>query len=130
MLHKWLPLLAAAGFLALWAGLAFLPIDSRSVPGCQVRNWTGLHCPGCGGTRAARHLAKGRIAAAAGHNVLIFPIVAAMIWGLVAFAANSWAGKRWWTPQRITFAMALWAGTMVVVFTIVRNLDLGSFLRP
>jgi hypothetical protein len=130
MRRPWLPLLAALGVIAGWAVLAYVPAERVPTPKCQLRSWTGLLCPGCGGTRAARHLAKGNVRAAARCNVLMFPIAGAVLWGLVAFAANSWAGKRWWTPERITLRLALWAGVILVLFTITRNLEFASFLRP
>jgi hypothetical protein len=41
-------------------------------PGCWFRRLTGLPCPTCGATRSALSLAHGELAAAWGHNPLIF----------------------------------------------------------
>lgn len=50
-------------------------------PGCTFRRITGIACPGCGGTRAARALLHGDIMGAVQHNLLL-PI------GIAAFLAE------------------------------------------
>lgn len=130
MMRRWIPLLLAALFLGFWLVMAFVPAGAIRTPGCQVRKWTGLHCPGCGGTRAARHVAQGRIVQAARSNVLIYPVTAALLWAVIAVGANEWADKRWWTPEKITGRMAKWFLVALVVFTLVRNLEFAWFLRP
>jgi hypothetical protein len=49
---------------------------------------------------------------------------------MVALAANRWAGKQWWTPERITGRVAVWLLLILAIFTLVRNLEFGWFLRP
>jgi hypothetical protein len=56
--------LAASCFLWLNLGMPW--------PGCWVRRLTGLPCPTCGATRCAMSLVHGDLAAAWGHNPLIF----------------------------------------------------------
>jgi hypothetical protein len=130
MIRRCIPLLLAVLFAGFWAVMAFVPADSIRTPGCQVRKWTGVNCPGCGGTRAARHLVQGRFRKAARSNVFIYPVTAAVLWGMVALIANRWAGKHWWTPERISGRVAIWLLLILAVFTLVRNLEFGWFLRP
>jgi len=71
--------LAAAGLLLLGITLVAL-IDPRgpiSLPGlpCGFRTVSGLPCPFCGGTRAARALLNGNLARAADLNPLAYPAV-------------------------------------------------------
>ena len=130
MLRRLLPILAAVGVVALWAVLAYVPPDRLGTPDCQIRSLTGFHCPGCGGTRAARHLSRGEVSDAVQANLLVLPIVAITLWGLLAIAGYQWAGKRWWTSEKVSLRVALAAGVLVIVFTVLRNLDVGAFLRP
>jgi hypothetical protein len=66
--------LALAGACGLLLALALLyrtpPEQSRFAPPCMFHKLTGLHCPGCGATRAAYALLHGRPAEAVRKNVL------------------------------------------------------------
>src|SRR6186997_1506412 len=66
--------LALAGACGLLLALAVLywnpPEQSRFAPPCMFHKLTGLHCPGCGATRAAYALLHGHPADAARKNVL------------------------------------------------------------
>jgi hypothetical protein len=97
-------------------------------PACPFRVLTGLWCPGCGGLRCAHALVHGDLATALGANAL----------AVVGFAACAvlWTG---WTVRSVQgrpFTVRLrpvhrWAvATLIVVFTIVRNLPLGGWLHP
>lgn len=130
MRRSWLPVLCAVGFLGFWVVMAVVPAKSLPTPGCTIRKWTGVHCPGCGGTRAARHLVHGRPLKAARSNVLIYPFAMAALWGVVAMMANAYGGRRWWTPVRISARAAMWLLLVAAVFTLIRNLEWGWFLRP
>ena len=129
-MRRWFPAVLAIAFVAVWAVLALVPSTVVRGPGCQVREVTGIHCPGCGGTRAARHLARGEWRGAARDNLLIYPLAAMALWGVVAVAANRWGGRRWWTPDRVTFWMGVGFAVVALLFTILRNTAWGWFLRP
>src|SRR5437868_4607634 len=71
------------------AGMAVLfffdPTGSagRFFPKCYLHEWTGLHCPGCGATRALHHLAHGRILTALRFNPLVIFIgIPMIVWSL------------------------------------------------
>ncbi len=58
----------------------------RSFPGCVFRHYTGLLCPGCGGTRAAVCLAQGRIwQAFLYHPFVVYVAAAYAIFMLLCF---------------------------------------------
>src|SRR5262249_36109484 len=50
------------------------PTDDSFYPKCQLHSLTGLHCPGCGTTRAVYSLLNGRFEQAMAYNVLV-PII-------------------------------------------------------
>ena len=113
---------AAAGIIVLLGALAILPPlqqGSFKIPGCFFHKMTGLPCPLCGGTRAARALLHGDIPRALALNPLSLIAVAALIAaaGILAWeavrgrAATDWAGffqrARWWFPFLLV-ALFLW----------------------
>lgn len=55
----------------------FPPGTSAFYPACPFYRWTGLLCPGCGGTRAVAALAHGHLAEAVRWNGLIVALLAA-----------------------------------------------------
>ena len=64
------------GTVAVAAGvLLFDPFGDHAI-GCPVLELTGLHCPGCGATRAIWLLLHGDVAGAVGHNALLLPALA------------------------------------------------------
>jgi len=122
---------AAAGAVA-GAALLLRLRDPRS-PGsyglCPFETVTGWSCPACGSLRAIHHLASGQVVEAASSNVLLVAMVpvAALIWASWALAA--WRGQRpsgrWraWLPTPVLL-------TVLVAFTLIRNLTVGAELAP
>ena len=98
-----IPLLAALGLL-LGAVAA-----AGWGPGCPVRSWTGLKCPGCGSGRAMAALMGGDLPGAFYWNALLFPLVALLL------AAGLRKGSRWWGRWAVL-------GLMVLAFGVLRNL--------
>lgn len=71
------PFACALAFLS--AGVAFFLLSDEIpwwFPRCQLNQATGLHCPGCGSTRALASLAAGDFAAAIRFNVLLILFLA------------------------------------------------------
>lgn len=119
--RRWFALaLAPTGALGLWLLRGFDPSSPHSMfPPCVFHLLTGLHCPGCGLTRALHALAHGDIARAwAMHPLLLLalPAVVAMIgqwlWGRTVLPA--WA-NRWLHDGRVWIALLL-------LFGVLRNL--------
>jgi hypothetical protein len=112
---------------AIVAGVALnrvFPLLSSFLPLCSVRRWTGLLCPGCGGTRCARHLLQADVSGALAMNPLVVLLaLLAGAWLLHAVVAE-WRGKRAFVPSA-------WMGWsllgLVVVFTVARNIPSWPF---
>jgi hypothetical protein len=108
--------LAAAGALWLWA---VDPAESSFYPRCALHWLTGLHCPGCGSTRAAHALLHGNLTDALCFNALLVigtPLAA------IAVAWHSRQAERWSCPA--ISGRAILAG--LLLFTLARN-ELNRF---
>ena len=120
-------LLAILLIAALGAGwlLRFPPGQYGFYPRCPVYAWTGLLCPGCGGTRALAALLRGQVGEAFGWNALVTvgALLAPPCWALYAAAARLW-------PHRISRAtldqwqqpVAAVGLAVAMLFTLGRNL--------
>lgn len=115
------PSLLILGLLiARWDG-------ARYLPPCLLHKWTGLHCPGCGGTRAFRALSHGDLVTAIGMN----PFAVALMFAVALITLRiSWEAvfpeKRW---PRLAISDR-WAWLIVVVmllFAVLRNLPWWPF---
>ncbi|MBO7516032.1 MAG: DUF2752 domain-containing protein [Lachnospiraceae bacterium] len=82
----------AVPLIVLWVAFAagFPEAAAKIYPGCPVLRWTGLYCPGCGGTHALKALAHGQIAKSLHFHPLVLPtvvftavyLVAQLLWKL------------------------------------------------
>lgn len=94
--------LVGAALLLVLALLPLLPTSSGSwnPTTCAIHAMTGLPCPLCGGTRAAKALMHGDVATALRLNALALPAVGLI--GLIGLVLVSEAirGRPWtdWTP--------------------------------
>lgn len=122
-----------AGVLALVVGAfgyvgAVDPNQPGHYPLCPLLRFTGLYCPGCGGLRSAHAVAHGDIAAALGSNALAVAGygVFAVLWAV--WAVRAWRGR----PMSIAAKPAVWwgIGAVLLIFSVVRNLPIGSALAP
>lgn len=90
-------------------------------PPCFFRTLTGLHCPGCGGTRMVAALLAGDLLAALRYNPLFLLGGAALAGGLVWFILRTF--RRGWQPLRLSTKSAWWllVPAAILLFTVVRN---------
>lgn len=61
----------------------YAPQEHSFYPKCMLHQWTGLHCPGCGGTRACAALVHGQLWQAIRFNPLLIlggPLIMIGIW--------------------------------------------------
>ena len=111
----------------LMAGLVLgLTADywTKLVPECFIYKTTGFYCPGCGGTRAAVFLLKGRIFTSFKYNpgVIILAVIIGL--GLVEKIFNK---------KILPRALAFWVVLIIVLFGyyILRNFTWSlSALQP
>jgi hypothetical protein len=102
---------------------AFLHAHKGFLPPCLLHATTGMHCPGCGSTRAVLALLEGEWVRAARNNVLLacaFPFLVG--WGVLRLTGRTLRPAKPW------FIIAL-AG-LVVTYWILRNLPAFSWLAP
>ncbi|QOV38985.1 DUF2752 domain-containing protein [Streptomyces ferrugineus] len=127
-------LAAPAGVLAAVVGAfayvgAVDPNEPGHYPACPLLQYTGIYCPGCGGLRSAHAVVHGDFPAALQGNALAVAGYAlfAVVW--TVWVVRAVRGRR---PPRIDLGpVHLWtAGTLLLVFTVVRNLPFGGWLHP
>jgi hypothetical protein len=113
-----------AGGLLLWLLHAVEPRGQFFYPRCHFHQITGLHCPGCGATRALHHLSHARFGDALRSNALLVGLLPGLAW---------WGWRAGWlTGTKRSSASVrpawLWAGFGVLVaFFIVRNIPYPPF---
>lgn len=74
---------ACCGLLLIVLLWRYEPAETSWFPKCVFYQWTGIHCPGCGGTRAVSALLHGDIYRAVRMNPLLVlggPVIALLIW--------------------------------------------------
>jgi hypothetical protein len=119
-------LLGLAGACAIL--FFFKPGQHWFYPVCHFHTLTGLHCPGCGSSRALHELLHGNLLAALRLNALLVLCLA----GLAGLGARFVRARL--RRQRATFSVRggwLWAFLCAaVVFTLLRNLPAFAWLAP
>lgn len=124
------PVLTIGGLALATAALRLRdPHDSGSWGICPTAA-LGFACPGCGGLRAVNDLTHLDVAAAASSNLALVVALPFVVLGLLVWAVDRWRGRRrradWVLRQRIAFGVL----ALLTVFTVLRNLPLGSSLAP
>lgn len=84
------------------------------LPECFIHKMTGLYCPGCGGTRAAICLLKGRMWTAFKYNPGVVILAAVIGLGLIEKIFNK---------KILPRALVFWVVLIIVLFSyyILRN---------
>ena len=123
---SWLPplaVLAAAALILLWW------FDPRQavVPLCAFRHATGLHCPGCGATRATHDLLHGRLLAALQDNALWILSLPLVFYTVACETRREiWGRALWGDPLRKPRLIALFVAA-ALIFGVLRNLPCAPF---
>ncbi|MEV7730736.1 DUF2752 domain-containing protein [Streptomyces sp. NPDC088921] len=121
------------GILAAVAGaFAYVGTVDPNQPGhypvCPLYRITGLYCPGCGGLRSAHAFIHGDFLAALQDNAMavVGYLGFAVLW--TVWVVRAARGR----PLRLALGpVHLWTlGTLLLVFTVVRNLPFGGWLHP
>ncbi|CCK30783.1 hypothetical protein BN159_6404 [Streptomyces davaonensis JCM 4913] len=104
------------------------PNEPGHYPACPLLQLTGLYCPGCGGLRSAHAFVHGDLAAALQNNApaVLGYLAFAVLW--TVWVVRTARGR----PMRLDPGpVHLWTlGTLLLVFTVVRNLPFGGWLHP
>ena len=114
------------------AGGAFVltvvpPGNDTFYPRCQLHSLTGLHCPGCGTTRALHSILNGRIEQALAYNALAFIVLPVVGWSL-AQSVWSWNAGRYQHQRERWAVIGLWMLVVaMVLFGVLRNLPWYPF---
>ena len=99
----------------------FPPGEYDFYPRCMLQSWTGLYCPGCGGTRCIGALVRADLPQAMAYNALL---VVLLPFGAVMSFAMAY---RDWTGRRLLPRMPQWAITtlvwLIILFGVLRNVD-------
>jgi hypothetical protein len=118
---------AAAVVVVLYAAD---PAVSGVYPPCMFHALTGLHCPGCGATRAAHRLLHGDVAGALRMNVLFVLALPALGYEALRRAVARRGGRPLPAPPT---RWVVWGGIgLILLFGVVRNLPFGfcRYLAP
>jgi hypothetical protein len=101
-------------------------------PPCPLHAATGLHCPGCGGTRALHALAHGDLLAAARQNLLLVILLPILTAALIRPSLHWLHGLPFLSPHSSRHLRFLTIATLIALtlFTILRNLPQTNFLAP
>lgn len=121
-----LPTVAALGFAALILGMTRL-LGQQGAK-CFIHQSTGLHCPGCGGTRCAHDLTAGNWLDALNHHALL--TIGAFLFGclsLYLIVRITILGKP--APKLPNIpSSSIWLGVgLIALFTILRNIPAWPF---
>ena len=88
---------------------------ANRLPKCLFHEWTGLYCPGCGGTRALYALLHGNLKTSLHNNLLLIPA------GLTAAALLVKPQIVLRRPVAVTIIV------IVVGFAVLRNIPCAPF---
>lgn len=90
----------------------------------------GIWCPACGGLRAVNDLTHGDLLAAASSNLAFIVALPFVVAGLAVWTLDRWRGVHRELPMGVVRPAAYAALTLLAVFTVLRNLPIGSWLAP
>lgn len=116
------------GFLLVIVAITFS--SSWLGRGCVIRSHTGILCPGCGGTRAARHLLKGQWVEVAKENLLIYLVLAAVLLQIGVIIARLKRGLPLRGPLQLTRREMVILLILISLFTVVRNIPVFPLPGP
>lgn len=104
-----------AGVAGLWVLREYAPTDQSFFPKCVLHQWTGLHCPGCGSTRACHALLHGRWTDAVRFNPMLIiggPIIAGVL-----FVKS----RRERAGQAVMWRTSVTLATIILIYFVARN---------
>ena len=122
-----LPIMVILSFMGWWL-YSHPPSDSSLFPACMLHSLTGLHCPGCGGTRCVHALLHLRFVEALRMNA---PAALALPFFALTVVRTWWLWLRG-LPDFSFFQPRAWHAWVVVAclvaFSVLRNLPWEPFV--
>ncbi len=117
-------LLVITGAAVCLIARAVWPAVPVKLPACAVREVTGLHCPGCGGTRCVTRLLQGDWSGAWSGNPLIVTLLGLGIAWSGMGMVREWSGR----SMPVFPGWAAWTlVAAVLLFAVLRNLPWWPF---
>ena len=117
--------LAAVGFVTVFHFLD--PTQFSLFPRCWLHSSTGLHCPGCGGQRAAHALLNGDVASALRFNLMLMVALPIGLW----FGGKEIHRRVRRLPPRLPRRESmrnLWIFLVfLILFSVLRNIPVAPF---
>lgn len=90
---------------------------------CNIKKWTGLNCPGCGGQRAISAILNGEFKQAFHYNQLIYIYLIVMIYVYI-FYIEKYLVKDEQIANRLVVSnkFAFYFLLVIILFMIIRNI--------
>lgn len=106
----------------------FVMLTDIKIP-CVFSRVTGLYCPGCGVSRMCISIIQLDFKAAFGYNQLVFCLLPFFVYeGVCSAVKYIKTGSRYLGKEyRIVWTIIL---CLLIIFGILRNIDMFSYLRP
>lgn len=121
-------MLGAAGAAGVATVALVDPNGASPYPTCPFLAVTGWWCPGCGTLRAVHALTRGDVAAAVDLNVLAVAVLPLLVLAWATWLRSTLGGGM--TGRDLPRWVAPVVAVVVPLFTLVRNLPVGSALAP
>jgi hypothetical protein len=90
----------------------------------------GFWCPGCGGLRSVNNLTNGEVVDAASSNLLFVAALPLIAYVFLRWSWGRFTGRFWEPRATPTNVVVVGLVAVMVVFTVLRNLPIGSWLAP
>lgn len=90
----------------------------------------GISCPGCGGLRAVNDLTDLRLVDAASSNLLFVLAIPVILFALARWVVYEWRGTPRVARPEFSWLMTTGVVTLLVTFTVLRNLPPFGWLAP
>lgn len=91
-------------------------------PGCYFKEWTSLHCPGCGATRSLYSLLHLEFMQAIAYNPFFVLVLPYLLYSVAGMLYSTWTGKT--APG---YRMPPWAAKYLLIvilsYWLMRNID-------
>lgn len=97
----------------------YILIAADFLPPCRFHALTGLLCPGCGNTRAAKEMLSLHFAAAFRYNITVPLLSAAAVLLYLQYVISAWVKPVRLFPRNLVFFCVL--GALFAAYCIARN---------